>query len=153
MHGGIHAIPMNFSSDEFQQFLRDMGVEIEHLNHQTPAFLEAEPSITMFQMSREYQAFYQLNLIQSIPQIRVVVPEKQGKLKFQIYLVQLSELHPLAPLFSQFSQYGGSREFERKRDATEWHLLYAIGEIMKDLFWAGAETSHFPPEITVQRLA
>jgi hypothetical protein len=144
---------MHFNSDEFQQFLRDMGVEIEHLNHQTPEFPEGEPSVTMLQLSREYQAFYQLNLIQAIPQLRVVVPEKQGKLKFQIYLVQLSELHPLVPLFAQFTQYGGSREFERERDTAEWHLLFAIGEIMKDLFWAGAETSHFPPEITVQRLA
>jgi len=143
---------MDFKSDEFQQFLRDMGVEIEHLNHPTPAFPEGEPSVTMLQLSRDHQAFYQLNLIQAIPQLRVVVPEKQGRLKFQIYLVQLSEWHPLAALFVQLSQYGGSREFERERDTAEWHLLSAIGELMKDLFWAGTETSHFPPEITVQRL-
>ena len=147
--------PMNFNSEEFQQFLRDMGVEIEHDHpgHQMPEFLEGEPSVTMLQQSREYQAFYQLNLTQTIPQIRIVIPEKQGKLKFQIYLVQLSELHPFVTLFPLFSQYGGSRVFERERDTAEWHLLYAIGEIMKDLFWSGAETSHFPPEITVQRLA
>src|SRR5450432_3773986 len=146
---------MNLNSDEFHQFLRDMGVEIEndHRSNQTPAFLEAEPSVTMLQLSREYRAFYQLNLIQTIPQLRVVIPEKQGMLKFQIYLVQLSERHPLVTVFPLFSQYGGNREFERERDVAEWHLLYAIGEIMKDLFWAGVETSHFPPEITVVRLA
>jgi hypothetical protein len=144
---------MNFNSDEFQQFLRDMGVEIGHPSHPTPAFPEGEPSVTILQLSRDSQACYQLNLIQALPQLRIVVPEKQGRLKFQIYLVQLSELHPLVSLFAQFAQYGGSREFERERDAAEWRLLFASGEIMKDLFWAGAETSHFPPEIIVQRLA
>ena len=146
---------MNLNSDEFHQFLRDMGVEIEndHRSDQVPAFLDAEPSVTMLQLSREYRAFYQLNLIQATPQLRVVIPEKQGMLKFQIYLVQLSERHPLVTVFPLFSQYGGNREFERERDVAERHLLYAIGEIMKDLFWAGVETSHFPPEITVVRLA
>jgi hypothetical protein len=159
-HAHIHRvvslrIPMNLNSDEFHQFLRNMGVEIEndHQRNETPEFPDAEPSVTMLQLSREYRAFYQLNLIQTIPQLRVVIPEKQGMLKFQIYLVQLSERHPLVTVFPLFSQYGGNREFERERDVAEWHLLYAIGEIMKDLFWAGVETSHFPPEITVVRLA
>ena len=100
---------MNLNSDEFHQFLRDMGVEIEndHRSDQVPAFLDAEPSVTMLQLSREYRAFYQLNLIQTIPQLRVVIPEKQGMLKFQIYLVQLSERHPLVTVFPLFSQYGG----------------------------------------------
>ncbi len=148
-------IPMNLNSDEFHQFLHDMGVEIEndHRSNEAPAFVDAEPSVTMLQLSREYRAFYQLNLIQNTPQLRIVIPEKQGMLKFQIYLVQLSERHPLVTVFPLFSQYGGNREFERERDVAEWHLLYAIGEIMKDLFWAGVETSHFPSEITVVRLA
>src|SRR5450631_1580390 len=57
-------IPMNLNSDEFHQFLHDMGVEIEndHQSNEAPAFVDAEPSVTMLQLSREYRAFYQLNL-------------------------------------------------------------------------------------------
>jgi hypothetical protein len=157
----LRAQRMNLNSDEFQHFLHDLGVEMEQgtqreqepVRQHVPESSQEEPSITMLQKSRDYQALYQVNLVQGVPQLRVVVPEQHGRLKFQIYLVQLSEQHPLVFLFTQFSQYQGSRAYEEERETAAWHLLFAMGEIMKDLFWTGVEASHFPSEITVQRLA
>lgn len=113
---------------------------------------EHEPTITILQRSREYEACYQLNVIENIPQVRVVVPEKAGVFKFHIYRVQLSQRHPLCAVFQQYSRYRGSRAFDRARDAAEAQLLCALGEMMKDLFWSGLSEPTFPPEILVEQL-
>ena len=149
---------MNPNSEEFRAFLHNMGVELEGEipDRPSPPLPDARqdaPSITMLQQSREYHAFYQLNLVHSIPQLRVVIPAPHGLLKFRIYLVQFSEQHPLGSVFALLSRYKGSRTFERERDITEWHLLYTLGEMLKELFWSGAESGHFPSEITVEGLA
>ena len=155
---------MNPNSEEFLNFLRSMGVDMErsqeHSRHESqppreprdPDVLQEEPAITILQQSRERDAFYQLNLIQTIPQLRVVLPEKEGMLKFQIYLVLFSGQHPLASIFSLLASYSGSWTFEHERELAMVRLLQAAGELLKDLFWTGVDTVQFPPEITVLKL-
>ena len=60
---------------------------------------------------------------------------------------------PLNAWFSSMASYEGSVDFSKGRDAALQHLLYAVAEMMKQLFWSGdLNTMHFPPEIVVSRL-
>jgi hypothetical protein len=60
---------------------------------------------------------------------------------------------PLNNWFAGVASHSGSPAFERGRDAALQHLLYAVAEMMKQLFWAGdLDSMTFPPEIDVQRL-
>ena len=52
--------------------------------------------------------------------------------------------------FSKLAVYEGSGPYEHGREATMQHLLYAVAEMMKQLFWSGdLQSSNFPPEIEV----
>ena len=70
-----------------------------------------------------------------------------------IYLVRLSQRTPLNPCFAQMSLYEGSAAYEHGREASLQHLLYAVAEMMKQLFWAGdLQRNEFPAEIEVHPL-
>lgn len=112
------------------------------------------PEVSIFQASRDhYGVFYRLDIINSVPQLRIMVPVEQGALKMEMYLVRMSERAPVNPLFAQLGDYRGSGAFEQRREAALQHLLYAVAEIMKQLFWSGdLNDMSFPPEIEVRRL-
>jgi len=74
-------------------------------------------------------------------------------LKVEIYLVRLSTETPLPRWFTGIASYHGSPVFDHGREGTLQHLLYAVAEMMKQLFWSGdLDSMHFPPEIDVERL-
>jgi len=111
--------------------------------------------LSLFQTSREhYGVFYRLDLVAGVPHLRIFTPEEEGALKMRCYLVRPSEGAPMRAWFAATRAHGGSPAYEESRDTTEQHLLFAAGETLKRLFWAGEqEEMRFPDEIAVQRLA
>jgi hypothetical protein len=140
-------------NEQVGKLLEELGVEMDH-----PTYYHAQdnedalPEISIFQSSREhYGVFYRLDIIEQVPQLRVIVPIDNGLLKMEVYLVTLSTRMPFS--LGGLAGYSGSAAFERGREAALQHMLYAIAEIMKQLFWSGdLESMVFPPEIDVQRL-
>jgi len=60
---------------------------------------------------------------------------------------------PIEKWFAAVASYHGSPAFEKGREAALQHLLYAVAEMMKELFWSGdLNTMTFPPEIDVRRI-
>ena len=112
------------------------------------------PEISLFQSSRtHYGVYYRVDLVQGRPQVRVIVPVDSGVAKVEVYLVRLSADNPLDACFSHTAAYRGSPAFEEGREIAEQHLLYAVAETMKQLFWSGdLESLRFPPEIEGERL-
>ena len=112
---------------------------------------DSSPEISIFQASRDhYGVFYRLDIIEQKPELRIMVPTDKGDAKMEIYLVRLSERSPLNASFINVSAYEGSNPYEQSREATLQHLLYAVAEMMKQLFWAGdVQGLAFPPEIEV----
>lgn len=112
------------------------------------------PEVSIFQASRDhYGVFYRLDIIASMPQLRVMVPVEHGLVKMEMYLVRMSSRLPLNAWFSELVGYQGSLAFEKGREAGLQHLLYAVAEMMKQLFWTGDLSSmSFPPEIDVCRV-
>ncbi|HEX6817415.1 MAG TPA: hypothetical protein VF120_03510 [Ktedonobacterales bacterium] len=111
--------------------------------------------VSLFQTSREhYGVFYRLDLIGGVPQLRIFTPEEEGALKMRCYLVRPSPNSPLRTWFDATRGHEGSAAYEESRETTEQHLLFAAGETLKRLFWAGEpDEMAFPAEIVVQRLA
>lgn len=136
--------------EQLGKLLADLGVEME--SH--PPQEDALPEVSIFQSSRDhYGVFYRLDIVDAVPQLRVIVPIDNGPLKMEVYLVKMSEDLPLNTLFASVASHTGSPAFERGREATLQHLLYAAAEMMKQLFWSGdLESLSFPSEIEVQRL-
>lgn len=124
-----------------------------------PAGVDEEVSglaeLSLFQTSREhYGVFYRLDLIAGVPHLRIFTPEEEGALKMRCYLIRPSDHAPMRAWFAATRTYDGSPAYEESRDTTEQHLLFAAGETLKRLFWAGGqEEMRFPTEIIVQRLA
>ena len=112
------------------------------------------PEVSIFQASRDhYGVFYRLDIIDSMPQLRVMLPIEHGPVKMEMYLVRISSRLPLNPWFSNVATHQGSPAFEKGREAALQHLLYAVAEMMKQLFWSGDLNSMtFPPEIDVCRV-
>src|SRR5258708_22032134 len=141
--------------EQLGKILEDLGVDMEHSTDSTSRHHEdALPEVSIFQSSRDhYGVFYRLDIIDQTPQLRIIVPVDNGPLKMEIYLVQMSERLPLNNWFAGVASHQGSSAFERGRDATLQHLLYAVAEMLKQLFWSGdLDSMSFPPEITIQRL-
>lgn len=144
----------NISMDwnKFKEFLRSLGVEMEssdtHMSQEPPE----EAITTLLQRSHDHEALYRVDFLDTGPELLVLLPSHQTPLKFHFYLVQMSATHPLGDSFSRLLNYQGSESFERRREVAEWQLMHAMVEMMKALFWAGQATSHFPPEITVQKI-
>ena len=139
--------------EQFEEFLAELGVEMEHPEdrHYNGDSL---PEVTIHQASRDhYGVFYRLDLLDQRPELRIMLPADKGDLKTDIYLVRLSDQSPLNTLFRAISAYEGSPEYEQDRDTTLQHLLYAVAETMKKLFWSGdLQTLRFPSEIEVYPL-
>lgn len=117
---------------------------------------EAAPAdISLFQTSREhYGVFYRLDLIAGAPQLRVFAPDEEGALKMRCYLVRPVEGAPVREWFRATRAHEGSAAFSAGREPIEQHLLFAAGEALKRLFWAGEPDSmRFPAEISVRRVA
>jgi hypothetical protein len=142
--------------EQVENLLAHLGVEMEH-PEQEPRSEDSDdsvPEISIFQSSRDhYGVFYRLDIIDQLPQLRVIIPVEYGALKMEMYLVRISHHSPLHSSFAGMTTYHGSAPFEQGRDAALQHLLYAIAEMMKQLFWTGnLDTMTFPPEINVKRL-
>lgn len=142
-------------NEQLGKILEDLGVEMEHsTDHRSQKQEDSLPEISIFQSSRDhYGVFYRLDIIDQTPQLRVIMPVDNGPLKMEIYLVQMSARLPLNEWFAGVTSYQGSPAFERGREASLQHLLYAVAEMMKQLFWSGdLDSLSFPAEIDVQRL-
>jgi hypothetical protein len=142
-------------NEQLGKLLEDLGVEMEHPTyHHSQENEDSLPEVSIFQSSRDhYGVFYRLDIIDQTPQLRIIVPIDNGPLKMEVYLVKMSESLPVNTWFAGITSYSGSTAFEREREAALQHLLYAVAELMKQLFWSGdLDGMTFPPEIEVQRL-
>jgi len=112
------------------------------------------PTLSLFQASKEhYGVFYRIDLIECCPQLRVFLPANSGAVKMEGYLVSPPETSPLRHWFESLAKHQGSREFELEQDTMRQHLLFAVGEMLKRLFWSGEPAEmQFPPEIVVERI-
>ncbi len=95
------------------------------------------PEMYYLQRAREHEAFYRLDLDHHSlqPELRVLIPTQDNILKFHVFLVTLTPAHPLFAVFVTMETYQGSHGFEDHREYALWHLLYAIADTMKRLFW------------------
>jgi hypothetical protein len=136
--------------EQFENFLAELGVEMERPEDSQPSG-DSIPEISIFQASRDhYGVFYRLDVIEHRPELRIMVPVDKGQTKMDMYLVRLSRQLPLNTSFEQIARHEGSPAFEHGREAAMQHLLYAVAEMMKQLFWSGdLEYLTFPPEIEV----
>ena len=141
-------------NEQLGKLLEDLGVEMEYPTYHRSRDEDSLPEVSIFQSSRDhYGVFYRLDIIDQTPQLRIIVPIDNGPLKMEVYLVKVSEKLPLNAWFAGITSHSGSAAFERGREATLQHLLYAVAEMMKQLFWSGdLDSMTFPPEIEVQRL-
>ncbi len=140
-------------NEQLENLLANLGVEMEYPEHEQ-YHEDSVPEVSIFQSSRDhYGVFYRLDIIDQMPQLRIMAPVENGALKVEMYLVRLSMQTALYSCFSGIVAYHGSQAFERGRDAALQHLLYAVAEMMKQLFWSGdLDSMSFPPEIDVRRL-
>ena len=144
---------MNINEQQFEDFLAELGVEMERpIEKQFSG--DALPEISIFQASRDhYGVFYRLDIIERKPELRIMVPNDRGEAKMDIYLVRLSERTPINRSLSELANYEGSAAYEHGRETALQHMLYAVAEMMKQLFWAGElQRMSFPPEIEVYPL-
>src|SRR6266550_5734980 len=144
-------------NEQLENLLANLGVQMEYNPHERNEQNDDDttlPEVSIFQASRDhYGVFYRLDIIDSIPQLRVMVPIEYGLVKMEMYLVRMSSSLPLNGWFSGVASYQGSPAFEKGREAALQHLLYAVAEMMKQLFWSGDLSSmSFPPEIDVCRV-
>jgi hypothetical protein len=139
--------------EQFDQFLAELGVEMERPGDRLYNS-DALPEISIFQASRDhYGVFYRLDIIEHRPELRVMVPVDKGDTKMDMYLVRLSQHMPLNAALYGVSNYEGSGAYEQHREAALQHVLYAVAEMMKQLFWSGdMQRMQFPPEIEVYPL-
>jgi hypothetical protein len=142
--------------EQLDSFLAELGVEMEQPEeqHAEQYHGDAIPEVSIFQASRDhYGVFYRLDIIEQAPELRIMIPADTGHVKMHIYLVRLSPHMPLNACFADLTAYQGSEAYEQGREAALQHLLYAVAEMMKQLFWAGdLQRLQFPPEIEVYPL-
>lgn len=139
--------------EQFDKFLENLGVEMERPEEKYYPD-ESIPEMSIFQASRDhYGVFYRLDIIDRRPELRIMVPVDKGDVKMDIYLVRLSDRTPLNASFAELSVYEGSVAYEHGREASLQHMLYAVAEMMKQLFWSGdLQRMNFPGEIEVYPL-
>src|SRR5436305_9579695 len=141
--------------EQLENFLAGLGVEMEYNSQESQYNDDASiPEVSIFQASRDhYGVFYRLDIINSMPQLRIIVPIEHGAVKMEMYLVRMSSSLPFNAWFSGIATYRGSIAFEKGREAALQHLLYAVAEMMKQLFWSGdLNAMTFPPELDVYRI-
>ncbi len=102
-------------NEQLEDFLANLGVEMEHNPQERNEFNDddiALPEVSIFQASRDhYGVFYRLDIIDSIPQLRIMVPVEHGAVKMEMYLVRMSSRLPLNTWFSGVASYHGSIPF------------------------------------------
>ena len=147
--------------EQLRALLAGLGVEMERdadLPFDDEAGEEEEAgmrsNISLFQASKDhYGVFYRLDLIECCPQVRVFLPANNGVVKMEGYLVVPAEQSPLRHWFELLTSHQGSAEFEVEQDTMRQHLLFAVGEMLKRLFWSGdLAERQFPAEIVVERI-
>src|SRR5438128_10336697 len=124
-------------NEQLENFLAGLGVEMERPEHQSDDRYNENsiPEVSIFQASRDhYGVTYRLDIIDRLPQLRIMVPIEHGALMMEMYLVRLSERMPINVWFAGVANYSGSSAFERAREPSLQHLLYAVAELMKQLF-------------------
>ncbi|HEY7350223.1 MAG TPA: hypothetical protein VH599_18030 [Ktedonobacterales bacterium] len=146
---------------QLEELLAGLGVEMER-EAEEPADEDGDgdgggvrlANISLFQASKEhYGVFYRLDLIECCPQLRVFLPANSGAAKMEGYLVCPAEHSPLRGAFELLAAHEGSPDFEMQQDTMRQHQLFAVGEMMKRLFWAGdLEEMQFPAEVLVERI-
>ncbi len=111
-------------------------------------------TISLFQASKDhYGVFYRLDLIECCPQLRVFLPANSSTVKMEGYLVTPSESSPFCTWFELLEGHQGSQEFGLEQDTMCQHLLFAVGEMLKRLFWSGdLAEMQFPAEVRVERI-
>lgn len=142
--------------EQFESFLADLGVEMERPEDRSYSYeSDSAPEVSIFQASRDhYGVFYRLDIIDRRPELRIMLPTDKGDTMMDIYLVRLSGISPLSVGFAETTAYEGSPAYEQAREATLQHMLYAVAEMMKLLFWSGdVQRMSFPPEIEVYPLS
>src|SRR6202165_429740 len=87
-------------NEQFEDFLAELGVEMEQpIENQFSG--DSLPEISIFQASRDhYGVFYRLDIIDSMPQLRIMIPVEHGPLKMEMYLVRISTATSLHSSFS-----------------------------------------------------
>src|SRR2546421_12822986 len=89
--------------EQLENFLETLGVEMEYKSQDSHEHFNDDsiPEISIFQASRDhYGVFYRLDIIDAIPQLRVMVPIEYGLVKMEMYLVRMSSSLPLNGWFS-----------------------------------------------------
>jgi len=111
---------------------------------------EGEPTCTMFQTSREhYGVFYRLDLVGGVPELRIFMPADTFPARMSGYRVRPSLDSDLPRWFGRLSD----NDMVGDSHAAYNHVLFACGEILKNLFWSGnADTLTFPDGLIVSRL-
>src|SRR5947199_5177499 len=126
-------------NEQLENLLANLGVQMEYNPHERNEQNDDDttlPEVSIFQASRDhYGVFYRLDIIDSLPQLRIMVPIEHGAIKMEMYLVRMSSCLLLNAWFAGVANYQGSPAFEKGRDAAIQHLLYAVVEMMKQLFW------------------
>jgi|GEM_PF-2586440 len=109
-----------------------------------------DPTCTMFQTSREhYGVFYRLDLINSMPELRIVMPNDQPPLRMAGFRVRPAPDSDLPRWFSRLNDI----DMVGDANAAYNHVLFACGEILKNLFWTGnPEMMTFPDGLSVTRM-
>jgi hypothetical protein len=146
--------------EQLKALLAGLGVEMEQTTD--PPFDDDEQpeeeslpgTITLFQASKEHHGvFYRIDLVGCCAQLRVFLPSEDGLVKMIGYLVTPSDRSPLLGWFEQLVEHQGSPDFAMEQNTMRQHLLFAVGEMLKRLFWSGdLEEMRFPPEIVVEQL-
>ncbi len=84
--------------EQVEHLLANLGVEMDHAE-QGPRAEDSDdsvPEISIFQSSRDhYGVFYRLDIIDELPQLRVIIPVEYGALKIEMYQVRISAQTPL----------------------------------------------------------
>jgi hypothetical protein len=138
------------------EVLTPLGVVLEDASDtmNEPADAEADaggdPTCTMFQTSREhYGVFYRLDLIDGLPELRVIMPSERPPARMSIFRVRPAPSSDMPAWFTRLHDSGMVGD----PHAACNHMLFACGEILKNLFWSGNhETLRFPDGICVTRV-
>jgi hypothetical protein len=136
------------------EVLTPLGVVMEDAaDDSTPApepIESGDPVCTIFQTSREhYGVFYRLDLIDGQPELRIFMPSDLPPVRMAGFRVRPAPHSDLPRWFAHLE----TAEMVGDPMAAYNHLLFACGEILKNLFWVGnPEGLEFPEGIIVTRL-
>src|SRR5260370_16515196 len=121
-------------NEQIEKILANLGVEMEYAEHERYDE-NSVPEVSIFQSSRDhYGVFYRLDIIDQLPQLRIMVPVENGALKAEMYLGRLSMKTPLHTWFTGIASYHGSQAFNPGREGTLQLLLTPFTAMINKLF-------------------